>query len=87
MNDSHAVLCVFLLLVCIVVCVIYTCSPADCDFKEVPYIVQQGDSLWRIATKFCPNTFNKRDYIELVMKLNGLDNSVIHPGQYLIVYQ
>ena len=57
------------------------------NFEETTYAVKAGDNLWRIASDYCPNTMDKRDYIRLVKERNNLTDSVIYPGQSLIVYQ
>lgn len=44
----------------------------------VGYIVQPGDSLWKIAKKFHTTVDN-------IMTTNGLTDSVIHPGDRLIL--
>ena len=59
----------------------------DYNFEETTYKVESGDCLWDIADEYCPKSMNKWDYINLVMERNNLDDSIIHPGQRLIVYQ
>lgn len=46
------------------------------------HIVESGDSLWKIAEKYLGSGSKYTD----IMKWNNLsDNSVIHPGQKLII--
>ena len=44
----------------------------------VGYIVQPGDSLWKIAKKF-------HTTVESIMAMNDLTDDVIHPGTRLIL--
>ena len=48
--------------------------------------VQSGDSLWSIA-KSALHTTDPRETVERIRELNGLSDSVIVPGQQLIVPQ
>jgi hypothetical protein len=48
--------------------------------------VQAGDSLWTIA-KSALHTADPRETVERIRELNGLSNSVIVPGQQLVVPQ
>jgi len=48
--------------------------------------VQAGDSLWSIA-KSALHTTDPRETVERIRELNGLSDSVIVPGQQLIVPQ
>lgn len=47
------------------------------------YIVQKGDTLYRISLKF----FNDTNHIDGIMKLNNLTSSVIYTGQVLKIPQ
>ena len=58
----------------------------DYDFEEVTYTVKQGDSLWYISGKYCPDGMDRHDYIELVVKRNNLVTTNIDIGQRLTVY-
>lgn len=60
-----------------------TVEPMDLQkLQQLPgivgYIVQPGDSLWKIAKKFHTTVDN-------IMAANGLTDSVIHPGDRLIL--
>ncbi|WP_116082698.1 LysM peptidoglycan-binding domain-containing protein [Agromyces sp. PvR057] len=44
--------------------------------------VSDGESLWSIAESLAPNG-DPRDLIAEIMRLNGLDDSVVQPGQRL----
>ena len=51
------------------------------DTEIVKYVVQQGDSLWKIAEKFLGNGSRYTD----IMAWNSLKNTMIYPNQVLIV--
>lgn len=55
------------------------------DWREAPYRVQAGDSLWAIAGEYCPEGVDRREWIAEVQELNGLEDSVVYPGQRLRV--
>lgn len=55
------------------------------EWQEEIYRVKAGDSLWAISGDYCPDSVDRREWIEEIRALNGLDNSVVHPGQKLIV--
>ena len=55
------------------------------EWQETTYRVQEGDSLWAISGEYCPDKVDRREWIDEVRALNGLDDSVIHPGQKLTV--
>ncbi|ANJ28918.1 hypothetical protein ATC03_12605 [Agromyces aureus] len=44
--------------------------------------VADGESLWSIAESLAPQA-DPRDVIDEIMRLNGLDDSVVQPGQRL----
>lgn len=54
-------------------------------WAETTYRVGAGDSLWTIASNYCPDGVDLREWIEEVRALNDLHDSVIHPGQTLTV--
>ena len=55
--------------------------------QYTPYIVEEGDSIWRIARKNNPGATEQeiKAYAEQIMALNGIssDNATIQPGQKL----
>ena len=58
-------------------------EPLDMEvLKKMPgmvgYVVQPGDSLWKIARKFHTS-------VEEIMETNGLIGSTIHPGDKLVL--
>jgi hypothetical protein len=46
--------------------------------------VESGDSLWSVAERVAPNA-DPRDVIADLVSLNGLESSVVSPGQQLAV--
>lgn len=46
--------------------------------------VESGDSLWSVAERIAPNA-DPRDVIADLVSLNGLESSVVSPGQQLAV--
>ncbi|MGI6357214.1 MAG: LysM peptidoglycan-binding domain-containing protein [Bacillota bacterium] len=60
--------------------------PAAADASQATvYVVQAGDSLWRIAQRHAPERMDIRAYIGQLRHLNQLEQSVIHVGQTLIL--
>ena len=55
------------------------------EWKEKDYRVQAGDSLWAIASEYCPDGVDRREWISEVKALNDIDDSIIHPGQRITV--
>lgn len=55
------------------------------EWREETYTVKSGDTLWTIADEYCPANVDKREWIHDVKTLNGLEDSVIYPGQGLMV--
>ncbi len=46
--------------------------------------VGAGDTLWGIAESIAPAA-DPRDVIYEIMRLNGLDDAVVQPGQQLVL--
>lgn len=54
---------------------------------KIEYKVERGDSLWSIASKYCPDDMKMWDYIDTIIDENGLLGKTIHPGQILLVFK
>lgn len=57
----------------------------DIEWRETAHQVQAGDSLWTLASAYCPDQVDRREWVEEIRALNGLHDSTIHPGQRLTV--
>lgn len=55
------------------------------DYKTIDYKVENGDTLWDIATRNCSNNDRVDDYIDAIIELNGIDRT-IRAGQHIIIY-
>lgn len=55
------------------------------EWEEDQYVVENGDSLWAISGKYCPDNVDRWEWINEIQALNALDDCVIQPGQMLIV--
>ena len=58
----------------------------NCAFEESTYTVKSGDCLWLIANTYCPKSMSKQRYVDLIKERNNLSDSVIYPGQLLVVF-
>lgn len=48
--------------------------------------IERGDSLWSIATKYCPDySNNTAETVEMLISLNSLKSETIHTGGYILV--
>lgn len=48
--------------------------------------LQPGDSLWNIAEEYIDGSgYTKKEYVEILKRMNGLSSDRIHAGQYLTV--
>ena len=46
--------------------------------------IQAGDTAWRIADEYCPDTLDKREYLGWCEQLNGGDIGYIKAGEQVI---
>ena len=50
------------------------------------YVVHKGDTLWSIADNYHESVYdNAQDYINEIIRANGLKGSAIYEGQLLII--
>lgn len=48
--------------------------------------LQQGDNLWDIAGQYLEGSgYSKKEYVEELKRMNGLQSEKIHSGEYLTV--
>jgi hypothetical protein len=47
-------------------------------------VVQPGDTLWSIASRYEPGR-DRFDTIDEIRRLNGLDDYTVHAGQHLVL--
>jgi hypothetical protein len=60
-------------------------ATGDLSIADFEYVtVEPGQSLWQVAESVAPGA-DPRDVISDVMRLNGLESSVVHPGERLAI--
>lgn len=83
--------CVVVLLIIIAVSLILTLGLAfrstmdGIEWETEAYFVKSGDSLWSISERYCPDGVDCREWIDEIQELNGLDDSLIYPGQCITI--
>ncbi len=94
-NSNHRV--VFNLVVIIVLAIAIMCSvgfvvsaksdksSSDINSYYQSIRVESGDTLWSIATEYCPDTQEISDYIDEIKSINSIKNDTIKAGDYIIV--
>lgn len=54
------------------------------DFTPVVRTIQRGDTAWRIADEYCPDTLDKRVYLGWCEQLNGGSMGYIKAGEQVM---
>lgn len=72
------------LLLIMAICARESERPKREDFKPVVRTIQAGDTAWRIADEYCPETLDKREYLGWCEQLNGGDIGYIKAGEQVI---
>lgn len=54
------------------------------DFRPVVRTIQCGDTAWRIADEYCPDTLDKRVYLGWCEQLNGGNMGYIKAGEQVM---
>ena len=55
------------------------------DFAPVTHTIRSGETPWQIASRYCPDTLDKRLYLEWCAKENGFTNwDIVYPGEEYI---
>ena len=57
------------------------------DFTPVVRTIQRGDTAWRIADEYCPDTLDKRVYLGWCEQLNGSSMGYIKAGEQVVVLE
>ena len=72
----YVVIVVAVAILALVLCIPQREKPQPIGTQTIE--VESGDTLWRLADEYCPNTIDKREWIYEVRKLNNID--VLYPG-------
>ena len=72
-----------LLAFALVVVALSIARPSDGAGPEVRYVVQPGDTLWEIAESRSQG--DPREAIWMISRRNGLEDSLLQPGQVLVI--
>lgn len=57
----------------------------EAEQSAATVVVMPGDSLWSIARAHAPEGMDVRKYVHALRKANGLEGSVLHAGQTLVL--
>jgi hypothetical protein len=57
----------------------------EIEWEEDIHHVKQGETLWYIATDYCPKNVDKREWIAEVKTLNHMENNTLRAGDFLTV--
>lgn len=61
-------------------------DPLPCTRYYKSILISEGDSLWKIAGQYCPDSvMTESDYIHELKQINGLEDDTIHSGCYLTI--
>ncbi len=60
-----------------------TGAEREIEYREV--VVEQGDTLWAIASNNLPPGYDIRKYVWLLQQENGIDGGAIYPGQIILM--
>ena len=73
---------IYIIILIFIVIFAIACRASDKpEMYIASYTVKDGDTLWSIAKRYCPNTMDKREYIYKVKKLNNLpQNTFLLPN-------
>lgn len=87
MNTFTAVLLVVAILLGGILLLRWSTQPTmdAIEWREETYTVKSGDSLWTISYDYCPENVDRREWIDAVRELNGMDDSIIQAHQKLTV--
>ncbi len=76
---------ILILAVAVILCFVVALNIRTFRVSEyVEYRVTRGDTLWEIASGYCPDGMDKREYISRVSRINNI-GSYIYPGEVLLL--
>jgi len=86
MNNQFKAIIAIAAVVYIALLIYFSQAPqSDMTIAKEVYTVRSGDTLWEIADGYCPDTYDKRIWIDDVIRINGMDDAIILPGDALTV--
>jgi hypothetical protein len=53
--------------------------------EPMTVVVADGDTLWKLASINAPRGMDVRAYIEEIININSLTDSIVYPGQALLL--
>lgn len=74
------IICLMLIILC------FAIKPSKHKWREKEIEVYKGETLWKISERFCPNDFDRREWISMVKKINNT-NGNIKEGQTIIILE
>ncbi len=60
-------------------------AASDATISYESYVVQDGDTLWTIASEYKFGDYSTREFVSEIKTLNGLSKDTIHTGCYILV--
>ncbi len=60
-------------------------AASDATISYEVYFVQDGDTLWTIASEYKFGDYSTREFVSEIRTLNGLSKDTIHTGCYILV--
>lgn len=85
---SIIILTVFLLIAALLIRQHHSAFIAEAEGEPQRYMsiqIEEGDSLWSIASEYKSDTTDIKHYINTVRELNNIKGSEIYASQYLII--
>lgn len=62
----------------------YSDRPQREDFRAVVRTVQSGETAWSIAEDYCPDSLDKRLYLDWCAEVNGKPMGYIQAGEHVV---
>ncbi|MDW7683608.1 MAG: LysM peptidoglycan-binding domain-containing protein [Bacillota bacterium] len=48
-------------------------------------VIAEGDTLWKLAGEHAPRGMDIRDYLDEILTVNNITDSIVYPGQEIIL--